>query len=151
MQLLCESSLACEIKATPSSSSTSGHQKRPRQYEGMSITRLGSEEGEEDLEHIHICKKVSSHYATARNLLVSPKAKSKTTTVTLSFEDLFSNFIRDMPLPDGSTERHDDEQTKNGNMFHELSTFLDCEGSSPANSNESGFWETLYVMEQETR
>lgn len=150
MQLLCQPSLTCESEATPSSSSTSGNQKRSRSYEGMSITRLGSEEGEEDPEHTHICKKVSSHYASARSLLVSPRAKSKS-TVNLSFEDLFSNFIRDMPLPDVSTERFDDEQTKNGNMFHELNTFLDCEGSSPANSNEGSFWETLYVMEQETR
>ena len=143
-------SLVTEINATPSSSSTNVNNKRSRQYEGMSITRLGSEEGEEDLEHVHLCKKVSSHYATARNLLVPPKVKSKL-TVNLSFEDLFSNFMKDMPLPDGTTERFDDEQTKNGCMFHELSTFLDSEGSSPANSNESGFWETLYVMEQETR
>lgn len=150
MQLQCQPSLACEKTTTSSSSSTNGQQKRSRQYEGMSITRLESEEGEEDLEHTHICKKVSSHYATARNLLVSPKSIAKS-SVSLSFEDLFSNFMRDMPLPDGSTERVDDEQTKNGNMFHELSTFLDSEGSLPANPNESGFWETLYIMEQESR
>lgn len=129
--------------SAPSSSSSQRVEKRCRSFSGMSITRIGSEDGDDDSEHTHICKKISHDYESARNLLVSPPLNN------LNFDDIFFNFLADMPLP----EDYNDCQTKNlnsnGDAFCELDNFLKSTGAE-STTNPSGFWDTMYIMEQES-
>ena len=129
--------------SAPSSSSRKVD-KRCRSFSGMSITRIGSEDGDDDSEHTHICKKVSTDFAAARNLLVSPKH-----TTPLNLEDAFFNFLAEMPLPDGHDDRNNISSEMNNTSFFELDSFLKS-SNLESESNTGGFWETMYIMEQET-
>jgi hypothetical protein len=108
----------------------------------MSITRIGSEDGDDDSEHTHICKRVSNDYESARNLLVSPPLN------TLNFDDIFFNFLADMPLPEDYSENQTNTLETSDNAFYELDNFLKSTGATK--SSPSDFWETMYIMEQES-
>jgi hypothetical protein len=109
----------------------------------MSITRIGSEDGDDDSEHTLICKRVSNDYESARNLLVSPALN------TLNFDDIFFNFLADMPLPEDYSESQNKTLETNDNAFFELDNFLKSTGTE-TKSSPGGFWETMYIMEQES-
>jgi hypothetical protein len=143
MPLLPQPALETLTLSAPSSSSSQRVDKRCRAFSGMSITRIGSEDGDDDSEHTHICKKVSNDYESARNLLVSPQLN------TLNFDDIFFNFLADMPLPEDYSDSQDKTLETGSNAFGELDSFLKATDAG-SKSSPSSFWETMYIMEQES-
>ena len=142
-----------------SSSSKANKTKRTNPYAGMSITRVGSEESDEDLDHLHICKRVSQEFNSARNLLLATVARPSQSSVT-EIDDstsLFQDFMKDMPLPEGYSEKFDGRLSTNTACFTDLSSFLSaptfsdsCDLDSDSCNIDADFWKTMYIMQQES-
>ena len=145
----CTSEVVCGFSTPPSSSSHQRKEKRGNPYAGMSITRIGSEESDDDLDHEHICKKVSEDLSFSRGLLVGHK-----TNCHIGQEDnedetmsLFADFMKDMPLPEDYSENFEGRLAINNTCFDDLDQFLTMPQLNP---EEDNFWKTLYVMQQES-
>lgn len=145
--------LECIVRSSspPSSSSQPRKEKRCNPFAGMSITRIGSEESDDDLDHEHICKRVSQDLSFSRNLLVAHKTNCAATGDRDNFDEsmgLFAEFLKDMPLPEEYSDKFDDRLTLNSSCFNELDNFLNLPQS---HREEDNFWRTMYIMQQESQ
>ena len=133
----------------PSSSSHQRKEKRGNPYAGMSITRIGSEESDEDLDHEHICKKVSEDLSISRGLLIGHKTSRYTRQEDNVDESmaLFADFMKDMPLPEDYCENFDGRLALNNTSFDDLDQLLNMPQRNP---EEDNFWKTMYIMQQES-
>ena len=112
----------------------------------MSITRHCSEDEDEDSEHSRICKKVSNHLESSRKLLVYPEHPNERPD-SLRSEDLFTNFLKDMPLPCG----YEDSTTLPiATLSFDFKNFMNGGNTNLISSSEGNFWEAMYIMEQES-